>query len=147
MSTHPGDRPAGLGTASRSRSRSPSRSAQPRPSPTRPLSWGGRKFPLSPEPPDDDDGKVFEHSSQGSSESHHSVEKDEAIAATSDGSTAPKKAGDAEQDLEKTDTHDTTGPGGALHPDSYPDGGAQAWMAVLGAFCCLFVSFGWINGT
>jgi hypothetical protein len=26
-----------------------------------------------------------------------------------------------------------------------PDGGAQAWLAVLGAFCGLFVSFGWIN--
>ena len=26
-----------------------------------------------------------------------------------------------------------------------PDGGAQAWLVVLGAFCGLFVSFGWIN--
>jgi hypothetical protein len=26
-----------------------------------------------------------------------------------------------------------------------PDGGTQAWLVVLGAFCGLFVSFGWIN--
>lgn len=26
-----------------------------------------------------------------------------------------------------------------------PDGGLQAWMTVTGAFCGLFVSFGWIN--
>ncbi|KAJ5679777.1 MFS transporter asaE [Penicillium macrosclerotiorum] len=30
-------------------------------------------------------------------------------------------------------------------PGPPPDGGAQAWMSVLGAFCGLFVSFGWIN--
>ena len=30
-------------------------------------------------------------------------------------------------------------------PSSFPDGGLQAWLAVSGAFCCLFCSFGWIN--
>ncbi|KAL8953618.1 MAG: hypothetical protein Q9222_000544 [Ikaeria aurantiellina] len=30
-------------------------------------------------------------------------------------------------------------------PSSFPDGGVQAWLAVSGAFCCLFCSFGWIN--
>lgn len=30
-------------------------------------------------------------------------------------------------------------------PGPPPDGGRQAWMAVVGAFCGLFVSFGWIN--
>ena len=47
---------------------------------------------------------------------------------------------------EKTRTGGTMEPGGALHPDSYPEGGAQAWMVVLGGFASLFVSFGWING-
>ena len=33
-----------------------------------------------------------------------------------------------------------------MDPASFPDGGLQAWLAVSGAFCCLFCSFGWING-
>lgn len=28
---------------------------------------------------------------------------------------------------------------------SFPDGGLQAWLVVLGAFFGLFVSFGWTN--
>ncbi|KAL8681288.1 MAG: hypothetical protein Q9186_002599 [Xanthomendoza sp. 1 TL-2023] len=32
-----------------------------------------------------------------------------------------------------------------IDPSSFPDGGVQAWLAVSGAFCCLFCSFGWIN--
>jgi MFS family permease len=31
------------------------------------------------------------------------------------------------------------------HPSMFPDGGRDAWLALLGAFCCLFCSFGWIN--
>ena len=34
---------------------------------------------------------------------------------------------------------------GPMDPASFPDGGLQAWLAVSGAFCCLFCSFGWIN--
>ncbi|KAL6251783.1 hypothetical protein RBB50_001993 [Rhinocladiella similis] len=30
-------------------------------------------------------------------------------------------------------------------PQEFPDGGTQAWLTVLGAFCGLFVSFGWTN--
>ncbi|KAK2806229.1 hypothetical protein FQN50_005954 [Emmonsiellopsis sp. PD_5] len=30
-------------------------------------------------------------------------------------------------------------------PSRYPDGGFKAWMSVVGAFCCVFCSFGWIN--
>ena len=33
----------------------------------------------------------------------------------------------------------------AMDPRSFPDGGLQAWLVVLGGFCCLFCSFGWIN--
>lgn len=33
-------------------------------------------------------------------------------------------------------------PSTLMDPSSYPDGGLQAWLCVLGAFCALFVSFG-----
>lgn len=36
-------------------------------------------------------------------------------------------------------------PAGPPGPGPPPDGGAEAWLSVLGAFCGLFVSFGWIN--
>lgn len=32
-----------------------------------------------------------------------------------------------------------------MDADSFPDGGATAWLTVAGASACLFVSFGWIN--
>lgn len=35
---------------------------------------------------------------------------------------------------------------GPMDPASFPDGGLKAWLVVSGAFCCLFCSFGWING-
>ncbi|KAB8260457.1 major facilitator superfamily domain-containing protein [Aspergillus pseudonomiae] len=39
----------------------------------------------------------------------------------------------------------TTQSAPAQAPGAPPDGGFKAWMVVLGAFCGLFVSFGWIN--
>lgn len=30
-------------------------------------------------------------------------------------------------------------------PSPAPDGGLQAWLVVLGGFCTVFASFGWIN--
>lgn len=52
-------------------------------------------------------------------------------------------------DVEKaaaTASEKPTGPPpGAFDPRQNPDGGLQAWLVVLGSFCCLFCSFGWIN--
>lgn len=31
------------------------------------------------------------------------------------------------------------------NPADFPDGGLKAWSVVLGGWCCLFTSFGWIN--
>lgn len=31
------------------------------------------------------------------------------------------------------------------HPSQFPDGGRNAYLCLLGAFCCLFCSFGWLN--
>ncbi|PGH26608.1 hypothetical protein AJ80_01737 [Polytolypa hystricis UAMH7299] len=36
-------------------------------------------------------------------------------------------------------------PDQAIDPSSFPDGGLEAWSVVVGSFCALFVSFGWIN--
>ena len=36
-------------------------------------------------------------------------------------------------------------PPGAFNPMENPDGGLKAWLCVLGGFCTLFCSFGWIN--
>jgi hypothetical protein len=36
-------------------------------------------------------------------------------------------------------------PPGAFNPMENPDGGLKAWLCVLGGFCSLFCSFGWIN--
>lgn len=57
-----------------------------------------------------------------------------------------KDVQDAQADpaTEKTDTT-TPSSTGPPAPGPPPDGGLQAWMVVVGAFCGLFVSFGWIN--
>lgn len=34
---------------------------------------------------------------------------------------------------------------GGVNPADFPDGGLEAWLVVLGGWCCLFCSFGWIN--
>ncbi|KAF2271034.1 MFS general substrate transporter [Lojkania enalia] len=31
------------------------------------------------------------------------------------------------------------------HPSQFPDGGRDAWLCLLGTFCALFCSFGWLN--
>ena len=33
----------------------------------------------------------------------------------------------------------------AFNPADFPEGGLEAWLTVSGGWCCLFVSFGWIN--
>lgn len=33
----------------------------------------------------------------------------------------------------------------APNPADFPDGGLEAWLVVLGGFCTVFASFGWIN--
>ena len=36
-------------------------------------------------------------------------------------------------------------PANVFDPRENPDGGLKAWLCVLGGFCTLFCSFGWIN--
>ena len=49
----------------------------------------------------------------------------------------------AHADTEKGDHSGTASAGSS--PSEFPDGGLKAWSVVVGAFCCLFTSFGWIN--
>jgi len=37
------------------------------------------------------------------------------------------------------------GPPLPFDPRQFPDGGSTAWLCVLGGFCCMFASFGWIS--
>ena len=55
----------------------------------------------------------------------------------------PEGEAEAEADLEKNGVvpKSTPAPGG-VNPDDFPDGGLEAWMVVLGGWCCLFCSFG-----
>ena len=49
-------------------------------------------------------------------------------------------------DLEKVPTStQTPAAAPAVDVSQFPDGGTKAWLTVVGGFCCLFVSFGWIN--
>jgi hypothetical protein len=68
--------------------------------------------------------------------------------------TDPEKAAQAKSDLggeAERDPEDASGPipGDATKlEDAGPsDGGAAAWLVVLGAWCCSFSSPGWINST
>lgn len=54
----------------------------------------------------------------------------------------PKKDDVSDLDLEKTaPTHIVP----ETKKNDAPDGGIQAWSVVLGSWCVLFCSFGWIN--
>ncbi|KAK4694900.1 hypothetical protein P7C71_g2757, partial [Lecanoromycetidae sp. Uapishka_2] len=66
---------------------------------------------------------------------------------STDANIMPETAEEPQElDLEKAQEADEKPkPPGLMDPASFPDGGAKAWLAVSGAFCCLFCSFGWIN--
>jgi hypothetical protein len=44
----------------------------------------------------------------------------------------------------KTHSREASVPNGPP-PEGPPDGGLRAWLTVVGAFCGMFVSFGWIS--
>lgn len=51
-----------------------------------------------------------------------------------------------DSDVEQGEPEKPKGPPpGAFDPRQNPDGGTKAWLCVLGGFCTLFCSFGWIN--
>lgn len=68
---------------------------------------------------------------------------DDTTTASSPPSTKDQPQGQMPPLSEKHDQEASapTAPG----PDSFPDGGLRAWLVVLGGFCTIFASFGWIN--
>ena len=70
----------------------------------------------------------------------------------------PKNAAQPESDLGDETERSPEGAGGPIPSDKAgdatklegagpPDGGAAAWLVVLGAWCCSFSSPSWINST
>lgn len=58
----------------------------------------------------------------------------------------PKSETVAEADLEKGGVVPAPQPvAGGINPADFPDGGLEANLVLLGGWCCLFCSFGWIN--
>jgi hypothetical protein len=65
---------------------------------------------------------------------------------STEANTFPEREAEAEADPEKGGEvpKPAVVPGG-INPADFPDGGLQAWLVVLGGWCCLMTSFGWIN--
>ncbi|KAI9731460.1 MAG: hypothetical protein M1818_007850 [Claussenomyces sp. TS43310] len=58
----------------------------------------------------------------------------------------PETEAEAEADLERDGVVEKAVPViGGVNPADFPDGGLEAWLVVLGGWCCLYCSFGWIN--
>ena len=87
----------------------------------------------------------MDQSSTSTAEKEHHIPMPHDTEAHAGQETADLPEGENE-DLEaaKTDKAPPGGPPG-INPADFPDGGLKAWTVVLGGFCCLFVSFGWIN--
>lgn len=67
---------------------------------------------------------------------------DDSLPSTGPGTPNPEIANDTHTDIEKSaPAASLAAPG----PGPPPDGGLQAWLVVLGGFCIVFASFGWIN--
>jgi hypothetical protein len=73
---------------------------------------------------------------------------DDSLPSTGPGSPNPELA-ETDHELAINDLEKVSPAGGfaAPVPNLPPDGGLQAWLVVLGGFCMVFASFGWINCT
>jgi hypothetical protein len=73
---------------------------------------------------------------------------DDSLPSTEPGTPNPELA-ETDRELANNDP-EKAAPAASLAasvPSLAPDGGLQAWLAVLGGFCIVFSSFGWINCT
>lgn len=74
--------------------------------------------------------------------SRHSMERINSQNKETEANIFPESEVIAEADIEKSEA--PSAPTG-INPGDFPDGGRQAWLTVLGGWCCLFCSFGWVN--
>jgi len=83
---------------------------------------------------------------QNGTKGSHSLERIGSQNKSTEANIFPEPEIEAEADLEKGGVipKSTPAPGG-VNPADFPDGGLEAWLVVLGGWCCLFCSFGWIN--
>ena len=82
-----------------------------------------------------------------STDHRHSTSNDSNPKEQTEANILPETADEPQDvDLEKAQPGEKPKAPAAFDPSSFPDGGMEAWLAVSGAFCCLFCSFGWING-
>ena len=84
--------------------------------------------------------------SKPDSAERHSLERIGSQNRSTEANIFPEPEVEAEADLEKGGAvpKPATAPGG-INPADFPDGGLEACLVVLGGWCALFVSFGWIN--
>jgi hypothetical protein len=83
---------------------------------------------------------------QNGTKQPHSLERIGSQNKSTEANIFPEPEVEADADLEKGGVipKSTPAPGG-VNPADFPDGGVEAWLVVLGGWCCLFCSFGWIN--
>ncbi|OAX79793.1 hypothetical protein ACJ72_05887 [Emergomyces africanus] len=62
-----------------------------------------------------------------------------------DASHPPATENHADEDIERKALEDGSPTNPVIDPTAFPDGGVEAWTVVLGGFCALFASFGWIT--
>ncbi|KAF2722312.1 major facilitator superfamily transporter [Polychaeton citri CBS 116435] len=93
--------------------------------------------------------KDEKHSFHSDGHAHNILNQEAPAHTTTETAINPDTADQPEADIEKAGTAVTESskpsPPPAFDPSQFPDGGAKAWLCVLGSFCCMFCSFGWIN--
>ena len=83
---------------------------------------------------------------QRASSSRHSLERLGSQNKSTEANIFPEGEAEAEADLERGGAIPKSTPtAGGINPADFPDGGIEAWLVVLGGWCCLTCSFGWIN--
>lgn len=85
----------------------------------------------------------YQNNQNGDKERHsHSLERVGSQNKSTEANIFSEGKAAAEADLEKSGAVPVVG---GINPADFPDGGTAAWLVVLGGWCCLFCSFGWIN--